>query len=140
MKLDLITLGGNKFSEEIYEVQLPTKSGPIAVYPGHQPLVTLMKPGVISVRRKRGDTDAQMEIFAASGGVAEIAPDEVKLLIDEADHSDEITEQVAVDALRRAEDMKARAKDAVEVEKAQALIDRNAVRIKVAGIRRQHRR
>ncbi|MBL8159670.1 ATP synthase F1 subunit epsilon [Candidatus Saccharibacteria bacterium] len=140
MKLDLITLSGNKFSEEVYEVQLPTANGPIAVFPGHQPLITLMQTGVISVRRKRGDSDSQLEIFAATGGVAEITAERVKLLIDEAEHSDDITEAQATEALKRAEELKARAKDSLELEKAQQLIDRHAVRIKVAGLRRRHMR
>ncbi len=140
MKLDLITLAGNKFSEEVYEVQLPTQSGPIAVFPGHQPLITLMKTGVISVRRKKGDADSDLEVFAASGGVAEVTPEAVKVLIDEAEHSDEIAEDIAIEALRKAEEMKARARDSLEIEKAQMLIDRYAVRIKVAGLRRHKRR
>lgn len=140
MKLDLITLGGTKFSAEVYEVQLQTQSGPIAVFPDHQPLISLLTTGVISVRHKRGDADAAMEVFAATGGVAEITGQAVRVLIDEAEHSDDFTEAQASEALRRAEAMKANARDQVELDRAQALIDRQAVRIKVAGLRRRQRR
>lgn len=137
MKLDLITLSGTKFSGEAYEVQLPTTSGPIAVFPGHQPLVTLMTNGVITVRKKKNDPDSLMEDFATNSGVAEIDGENIKILVDEADHSGEIVEAEMQKALDRAEAMKKNAKDRVELDKAQAMIDRYAVRIQVAGLRRR---
>lgn len=140
MKLDLITLTGSKYSGDAYEVQLPTETGPIAVFPGHEPLVTLMKAGVITVRATKDQPDRDVDIFATNGGVAEITADEVKILVDEADHSEDISEEAAKEALKRAEAMKASAKDAVDIEKAQAMIDRYAVRIQVAGLRRRNRR
>lgn len=140
MKLELITLTGSKFSGEVYEVQLPTTTGPIAIYPGHEPLVTTMKAGVISVRGLKNDPDSELDIFATNGGVAEVADNTVKVLVDEADHSEEISESAAAEALKRAEEMKANAKDAVEIEKAKELVDRYAVRLKVAGLRRRNRR
>lgn len=140
MKLDLITLSGSKFSGAAYEVQLPTTTGPIAVFPGHEPLITLMKSGVIKVRKNKGDADAVIDIYATNGGVAEITPDGVKILVDEADHSEDISEEAAREALKHAEDLKANAKDSIELEKAQAMVDRYAVRIQVAGLRRRNRR
>lgn len=140
MKLDLITLSGLKYSGEVYEVQLPTTSGPIAVFPGHQPLVTIMKAGVINVRKSKNDADANVDVFATNGGVAEITGDMVRVLVDEADHSEEISVEAAREALKRAETAKLNAKDSVEIEKAQAMIDRYAVRIKVAGLRRRNQR
>ncbi len=53
MKLELVTLTGLKFQEDVYEVILPTATGTIAVFPKHMPLVSLAVPGVISVRRQR---------------------------------------------------------------------------------------
>ncbi len=140
MKLQLLTLLGTKLSEDVYEVQVPTATGPIAIFPHHQPLVTLLTTGVISVRRKKDDANADMEVFATYGGVAEITGDSVKILVDEADHSDEIAEDIAIEALRKAEEMRENAKDSVELDKAQMMIDRYATRIKVAGLRRRNRR
>lgn len=140
MKLELITLNGVKENSEIYEIILPTVDGEIGVFPGHERLVTLADNGVISIRRKKEDRDEQMEHFATFGGVVEIAPDHIRILVDEADTADEIIEEEAKKALKSAEDMKASAKDAVELDKAQQLIDRHAVRLKVAGLRRRHNR
>lgn len=140
MKLELVTLTGLKFQEDVYEVVLPTSTGEIAVFPNHMPLVTLAMPGVISVRRKPTEADADMDHFATNGGVIEIGNDFVRVLVDEADRGDEIVESEARAALERAQKMKDDAGDGVSLEKAQALVDRHAVRLKVAELRRRHRR
>jgi len=139
MNLQLITLGGSKFNDEVYEVTLPTTTGPISVFPGHQPLVTLLKTGILTVRRHKDDGDDKLDSFATHGGVAEINGTHVKVLVDEADHSEDIIEAEAQKALERAEALKASAHDQMEIDKAQAMIDRYATRIKVAGLRRRHR-
>lgn len=136
--LQLVTLTGSKFNEAVYEVMLPTTTGPISVFPGHQALVTLLKTGVLSVRHKAIDRDDELDYFAIYGGIAEINGEQVKVLVDEAEHSAEIVEAEAQKALERAQAMKANARDHVELDKAQAMIDRYATRIKVAGLRRRH--
>jgi F-type H+-transporting ATPase subunit epsilon len=139
MKLQLITLDGIKVDDEVYEVLLPTADGEIAVFPGHQPLVTLAIPGAISVRHKKSDLDTQMEVFATNGGVVEINPQQLRVIVDEADSAEEIVESETRDALERAKQMKAEAKSEIDINEAQALINRHAVRLKVASLRsRRH--
>ncbi len=138
MKLELVTLRGIKLDQEIYEVILPTSSGEISVFPGHEPLVTLAKAGVVYVRNKKTDEDT--ELFAISGGVVEVSPDTVKILVDEADHGDDIIEAESKSALELAIKMRDTAIDQVELDKAHELIDRHTVRLKVAGLRRHRRR
>lgn len=140
MKLRLVTLLGTKLDTEVYGVTLPTKAGEISVYQGHESLITLAQPGIIAVRYKKHDSDGQMDFFATSGGVVEIEPDNIKILVDEADHGDDIVESESKAALERALKMKENAKDQIELEKAGQLVDRHAVRIKVAGLRRHKRR
>jgi F-type H+-transporting ATPase subunit epsilon len=139
MKLELVTLTGLKFSEDVYEVILPTSTGTISVFPDHMPLVSLATPGVISVRKSRAIADADMEHFATNGGVIEIGNEYVRVLVDEADHADDIVESEAQSALERAQKLRDEAKDKVSLEHAQALVDRHAVRLKVAELRRRHR-
>lgn len=140
IKFELVSLDGVKFSEEVYEVLLPTMDGEIGVLPGHMPLISVAKAGVISVRRSQSDREEQMENFAISGGAIEVSGDTLRVLVDEADHSDEISEEEANAALERAKKLKAEAKDQVSLEQAQSLIDRSAVRLQVASIKkRQHR-
>ncbi len=140
MNLQLITLQGIKIDEPVYEVILPTTSGEIAVFPGHEPLVTVAKAGVIQVRREREHSNERMELFAISGGVIEISPERVRVLVDEADHGEDILESETKAALERAIKMRDNAANQVELEKAHQLVDRHMVRLKVAGLQRHRRR
>jgi F-type H+-transporting ATPase subunit epsilon len=139
MKLELITLTGPKVQEDVYEVMLPTATGDITVLPGHMPLITLAVPGVIAIRRAKQDSDDQRELYATNGGLIEVSQKVLRVLVDEADHADDIHEEHAQKALEHARRLKEQAKDQVELDHAQALIDRQAVRLKVADLRR-HRR
>ncbi|MEO8691585.1 MAG: ATP synthase F1 subunit epsilon [Candidatus Saccharimonas sp.] len=140
MKLELITLAGVKVDREVYEVVLPTTSGEIAVFPDHEPIVSVAAPGVIRVRYDKKDSDDQMELFAVSGGVIEINADLVRVLVDEAEHGDDIIEAESREALARAIEMRDNATDQVELEKAHQLVDRHMVRIKVADLKRHRRK
>lgn len=140
MRLELVTLTGVKVNEDVYEVVVPTVDGEIAVYPSHEPLVTLAKSGVITVRRTKTDSLEQLEYFAVSGGVVEIGGDFVKVLVDEADHGEEIVEAEAQAALERAKKLRDEATDQVELEKAHQLVDRHQVRLKVADLQRRRRK
>lgn len=140
MNLKLVTLLGEKISEKVYQVTIPTAQGEITVYPDHEPLVTLARPGAIMMRFHKDDPDSKLEYFAISGGVVEISKKQVKILVDEADHSDEILEAESKAALERALEMQANASDQVEREKAMQIIDRQRVRLKVAELRRRRQR
>lgn len=140
MNLQLVTLTGTKLDKPVYEVIIPTPEGDIGVFPDHEALVTLAMPGAIQVRYEKTDPDDRMELFAISGGVVEINGQSIRILVDEADHSAEIVEAEAEAALERAMQMRDEAKDQVELEKASALVDRHAVRLKVADLQRRRRR
>lgn len=140
MNLQLITLQGVKIDEPVYEVILPTSSGEIAVLPGHEPLVTVAKAGVIQVRREKDHSNERMELFAISGGVIEINQTSVRVLVDEADHGEDILESETKAALERAIKMRDDATNQVELEKAHQLVDRHMVRLKVADLQRHRRR
>ena len=130
MNLQLITLQGVKIDQPVYEVILPTSSGEIAVFPGHEPLVTVAKAGVIQVRREKDHSNERMELFAISGGVIEINQTSVRVLVDEADHGEDILESETKAALERAIKMRDDATNQVELEKAHQLVDRHMVRLK----------
>lgn len=140
IKFQIVTLSGVKFDEDIYEVQLPTPDGQIGVFPDHMPLVSLATPGVVSVRHNQRDSDSQLEYFATDGGVIEVLDNTVRILADEAVHAEEIHEETAKKALAAAEQAYKDAKDKVSLDKAQAMIDRQIVRLNVAGLKRRHKR
>lgn len=140
LHFQLVSLSGKQFDEDVYEVILPTKDGEIGVLQDHMPLVSVAKAGVIMVRRDQRDPDRAREYFAMSGGAIEVSDNTLRVLVDEADLADDINEAEAQKALDRAEKMKAEAKDEVSLEHAQTLVDRQAVRLQVAGLKRRHQR
>lgn len=140
MKLELVTLLGTKVDREAYEVMIPTADGEIAVFPSHEPLVSIAVPGAIAVRYQKGDPDSAIDYFAISGGVVEISQTGVRVLVDEAEHGDDIVESESKAALERALKLRENAKSQIELEEAHQLVDRHSVRLKVADLRRRHRR
>ena len=140
MKLRLITMNGQLVDNDVYEVVLPTVDGEIAVFPDHEPLVTVAKPGVVTVRYEKGHGAEHLEYFAISGGIVEITGQSVRILVDEAEHGDDIVEAETQAALERAVKMRDEAKDQVELEKAHQMVDRHMVRLKVADLHRRRRK
>jgi F-type H+-transporting ATPase subunit epsilon len=140
MKFELVSLDGVKFSAEVYSIILPTAAGEITVLPSHEPLLGVVVPGIIAIRREKGDADTKIEHYATYGGVLDISKDGVRVLVDEATHGDEINEAEAEKAHQAAIELQKNAKDQVELDKAQALVDRTTVRLHVASLRRRHRR
>ena len=140
MHLQLITLQGVSVDTDVYELMAPTAAGEIAVFPGHEPLVTLARPGALAVRYEKGDRDDEVDYFAISGGIIEINPETIRVLVDEADHGDDIVEAESKAALDRAMKLRSDAVSQVEIEKASQLIDRAQVRLRVAELHRRKRR
>jgi F0F1-type ATP synthase epsilon subunit len=71
--------------------------------------------------------------------VIEVSDNTLRVLVDEADHAEEINESEAQRALERAQKLKAEAKDDISLAHAQQLVDRHEVRLHVAGLKRRRR-
>lgn len=140
LRLTILTLDGVKYDEAVYEVILPTMDGQIGVFTGHSQIVTQAKEGIIFARVKLGDPDDFMESFVCHGGVIEVEDDVVSVLSDEASSSDELIEAEEKQAYEQAIKLRADAKDQVSLDKAQSMIDRHAVRLQVAGLRKNRNR
>lgn len=135
----LVALSGTKFDDDVYEVVLPTLDGEIGILQDHMPLVSVATYGAIAVRRDAKDSDGHREFFATNGGVIEVSGNTLRVLVDEADHADDINEAEAEAAHQRAIKMQAEAKDQVSLEHAQQMVDRHAVRLHVAGLKKRRR-
>ena len=140
MILQLVSVTGEKFNEQIYGVVLPTTTGEISVFPDHENLVTLAAPGIITVRRHRTDPDSALEFFATSGGIIEISRSLVRVLVDEADHGADIIEEKTRAALQKAIDFREQAANDGDLESlanAQKIISSHQIKLKVAGLQRR---
>lgn len=137
MNFKLVTLLGVKIDQEVYEIIVPTSEGEIAIFPNHEHLVAIAVPGVVVVRDKKDDPDEKLEYFAISGGIIEILHKAVRILVDDAIHSDDIIEAESKAALERAIEMRNNAPNQIALDKAHQLVDRHSVRLKVAELRRR---
>ncbi len=140
MIFELVTLDGVKFQADAYSVILPTAAGEITVLPGHEPLLAQLVPGVITIRRQKSDPDYHLEHYATYGGVLEIGKSQVRVLVDEAANGDEINLAEVQKAHDEAVRLRKEAKTQVELDRAQIMVDRQAVRLQVADLKRRHSR
>lgn len=136
----LITPEKTAMDESIYEVILPTKTGQIAVLPGHMPLVTLLQPGVISIRRQKNDNDEQLMHLATSGGFVEVAGGAVKVMADSADRADDLDELKVEEAKDEAKRQRDSAADDVAYADAVGRLEFELAKLRVLNLKRRHRR
>lgn len=139
LKFELITPEKVAISEEIYEAVLPTEKGQIGVLPGHMPLITLLVPGIISLRRQQNDTPDKMEHLATSGGFVQIGNNVVKVMADSAERADELDEAKIEAARAEAQRMAHAAKDDVAYADAVAHLETELARLKVKNMKHRHR-
>lgn len=137
---ELVTPQGVVIDTPSYEVILPTSTGQISVFPHHIPLISIVVPGVISLRRKPLDIDDRLEHFATDGGLLEINGNRIRLLADAAEAAEAIDERRAQEALERAKQARQLAQDQVSYAEATRLIERNLARLKVAELKKRRRR
>ena len=92
------------------EVQLPGAEGYLGILPGHTPLITLLKTGVLSFKG-----GGRSGAFAISSGFAEIAEDRVSVLADSAQSAGEIDAAAAErDRAKAEEQMKTAGVDTLD--------------------------
>lgn len=137
---ELVTPEGLKLQENVYEVLLPTPQGQIGILPNHMPLISIITPGVISVKKNQDDSDASLEHLATSGGLLEVDGQRARLLADSAERAEDIDELKAKEALERARELQMTAKDQVSLADATAIIEQSAARLRVAELKKRHRK
>ena len=99
LQLLVVTPERKAVEAEADEVELPGSEGYLGILPGHTPLITLLKPGVLSYRRA-----GRSEALAVSAGFAEISSDRVSVLVDSAERGSEVDTAAAEGERARAEE------------------------------------
>lgn len=135
--LQLITLSGREIDKDIFELIVPTIGGVIAINQDHAPLLGAIAPGVLSIRLAKNDKDSEREQFGVYSGTIEVLKNSIRVLVDEVDTPDSVVHEEAEAAFKRAQELKEKAGDAVSIAEAQSVMDRQAVRLKLAGLKRR---
>jgi F-type H+-transporting ATPase subunit epsilon len=90
LKLEIVTPEKKVFDSEVDSVTVPTASGEAGILSNHAPLVSALKPGVLTYVNK--GTAAKM---AVGGGFVEVSNNQVSVLTDSAETADEIDADAA---------------------------------------------
>lgn len=77
MKLHLHSISHTLYDGEVEQIGLPATNGALTILPGHVPLVTSLKKGVIEIKTKTGP-----QTFLIVGGFAQIHGDSAIILVD----------------------------------------------------------
>ena len=132
MQLEIITAEREVFSDEVDSVTAPGIDGQLGILPMHAPLMTILKPGELTVK-KSGEEDMYV---AVSGGFMEVLGNKVSVLADACERSDEIDEERAQQAMQRAQERLANHGSEMELGRAMASLQRAQVRVNLVRRRR----
>lgn len=124
MHLEIITAERQVYSDEVDMVIAPGFDGQLGILPMHAPLMTMLKPGELTVRK-----DGENMYVSVSGGFMEVLGNKVSVLADACERSDEIDEQRAEQAVQRAQERLANRGSDMELERAVSALRRAQVRV-----------
>ncbi len=127
LKLEIVSPDRSYFSGEVSFVQVPGREGYLGICPGHTPLLSELKTGVVSFRHEGIETR-----LYCGWGFVEVLPDQVSILIEEAQLPHEIDVEQARADQKKAEEM-LQAKDGVDFEEALLLYHSAYARLEAAG-------
>ena len=123
------------YSDSVDRVSLPTEMGEITILPNHSPLISILTPGELRIKK-----DEQIIHLSVSTGFVEIKHttgkgSELYILADSAERAEEIDIERAQKAKERVEKMLEEQQNASDVDFArlQAMIQKETSRLKVAN-------
>lgn len=127
LKFEIVTAERIVYSDEVDVVVAPGIEGQLAILPHHAPLMTMLQPGELMVRK-----ETEEQSMFVSGGFLEVRGDKVVVLADAAERAEEIDVARAEAAKRRAQERMAQHLAQVDHARAEAALLRSLMRLKVA--------
>ncbi|MEJ7624612.1 MAG: F0F1 ATP synthase subunit epsilon [Pyrinomonadaceae bacterium] len=129
LKLEIVTPERRVLDAEVDSVTVPTASGEAGIMPNHAPLVSVLKPGVLTYAARGAS-----ERLAVSGGFVEVNNDKIAVLVDMAEAADEIDiEQARADRDAAEKNLTSAAlASAEDTEPIREAADHAAARLRVA--------
>lgn len=129
IQFSIVTQEGVVYESEATQITLPTTSGEVSILPHHAPLISLLRPGVMMIKKIDGE-----HLLSVARGILEVRADNKVIILAES------AERAEVIDLERAEAARARAQQVItEKEKlsneafaaVQAQLEKEIARIKV---------
>jgi F-type H+-transporting ATPase subunit epsilon len=126
--LEIVTPEKMLVKDDAEEMQIPGKSGYLGILPGHAPLITELGVGEMTYR-KGGETHR----FVVAWGFAEVLPDRVTILAENADRPQEIDVKKAQAGKQRAEEHMSKGQSEEDFTRAEAEMRLADTQLEVAG-------
>jgi F-type H+-transporting ATPase subunit epsilon len=127
--LEIVTPHGVEFHGEVESVTCPGQQGRFQVLFNHAPFLSSLDIGIMNVV----DAEGKELTYALSGGISQMFHNQMRILADSAERSENIDLDRAQDAVRRAEErLKQRAED-TDQDRARISLMRAVNRLKAAG-------
>jgi F-type H+-transporting ATPase subunit epsilon len=133
--VDVVSAEEEIFSGEAEFVVLPGEAGELGIYPRHTPLITRIKPGAVRIVPAGGGEE---QLIFVAGGILEVQPQLITVLADTAIRGADLDEAKATEALKQAEEARAKAQDKQEVAAVESEL--NTLAAQLAAIRKMRRR
>ena len=132
LRLEIITAEREVFADDVNVVVAPGTEGQLGILPHHAPLITMLNPGELLIRK-----DSEETYMAITGGFLEVRYDKVIVLADACERAEEIDIARDEEAKRNAEEGLKTRPPGVEAASIEAALRRSLTRLKVAQRRRR---
>jgi len=127
IKVDVVSAEKSLYSGDAKFVVLPGESGELGILPGHTPLISRIRPGLVRIVLQ----DSEESIFVA-GGLLEVQPGHVTVLSDTAIRGGDLDEAKAEAARVAAQEALRNAKDQASMDVVKAELDMLAAQASAA--------
>jgi F-type H+-transporting ATPase subunit epsilon len=97
------------FSGEVEQVDVPGAEGDFGVLPGHAPFISMLRPGILTIR---SGNDAKR--YFVRGGFAEVNPDGLTVIAETGVPVEDVPTDAFTNEIRAIEKAMAEAKDEAE--------------------------
>jgi len=98
--LDVVSAETSLFSGRVAHLSVSGQEGELGIMPGHTPLLTAIKPGMVQLVKQGGGE----EVIYISGGFLEVQPGGVTVLADTAIRGQDLDQAKAEEAERAAKE------------------------------------
>lgn len=111
VQFDLVSPERLLASVEAREVQIPGAEGDMTALPDHAPLITTLRPGIVTVSGADGT-----QSYVVTGGFAEINPESISVLAERAIPREDVTQEHYDEMIAEANSRLEKAQDAYKNE------------------------
>ena len=110
LKIDVVSPLGSVFTGEADMVSLRGSAGEMGIAYGHTELLSTMPAGVVSIKK-----DETTEVLYVSGGIIEVTPTRVTIMVDDMEKAENLNKAEAEKAKARAQEV-LKSKDASKLD------------------------